>query len=133
MSEFVSIPGWASLVEWFGCSPNFHDAEVLFLDLRRAPYSSTIRIHAWRTTSEVDEAGYFILDRHALVTFTIDGIQSLRLEDWNHQNVLAALWIERTGDEHALHLAGTYGMDGEIAATAISVAIEPFDQTANGC
>ncbi|MGF7149072.1 hypothetical protein FHS96_002714 [Sphingomonas zeicaulis] len=84
MSELVSIPGWTGLVDWFGYSPNFHDAEVLSVDLARAPHPSAIRIHAWRTTSEIDEAGHFILDRHALVTIKIVDIQSLRLEDWNH-------------------------------------------------
>ena len=127
MSDIVAIPGWPDVEEWFGYSPNFHDAEVLSIDLQRDPEISTVRVHAWRTNSDTDEAGYYRLDRHALVTFTIGGIQSVELQGWNHQNVLAKLWIERSEEGYVLHLPETYGVDGKIAAAEISVAIEPTE------
>ncbi len=122
------IPGWATVVDWFGYSPNFHDAEVIAIDLRRHPEASSVRVHAWRTNSDLTEEGYYRQDRHALVTFTIKGINSLKLEGWNHQNVLSSLWASQAEDGYILELPEIYGVDGEIAAADISVSIEPFEQ-----
>lgn len=104
MPEANDIPGWKAVIDWFGYTPNFHDAEVVSVDLRRAPEPSQVRLHAWRTNSDVTEAGHYRQDRHALVTFTILGITSLKLEGWNHQNVLSRFWGDRTDDGYVLHL-----------------------------
>jgi hypothetical protein len=34
-SIYDAVPGGADLVRWFAQVPNFHDAEILVLDLRR--------------------------------------------------------------------------------------------------
>lgn len=127
MSETSNLPGWAAVIDWFGYSPNFHDAEVISIDLRRDPEESKVRVHAWRTNRDVTDQGYFQCDRHALVTFTIKGIRSLKLAGWNHQNVLSSLWAGQTDDGYVLQLPEIYGVDGEIAAVDISVSIEPFN------
>lgn len=124
MSE-DAIDGWSSLTDWFGYSPNFHDAEVVSIDLRREPAPSLLRVHAWRTNADVDANGVFRLDRHAIVTFTISGITALRLDAWNHQNVLWELWVTQAEDGYTLHMPSSYGMEGEISAKMISVSIEP--------
>lgn len=121
----TEIEGWSSLIDWFGHSPNFHDAEVVSVDLRREPEPSAIRVHAWRTNADVDANGFFRLDRHATVTFTISGITALRLDEWNHQNVLSQLSVTAAEGEYTLHMPSSYGMEGEISATAISVRVEP--------
>jgi Immunity protein 50 len=126
MAEKNDVPGWSNVIDWFGYSPNFHDAEVTSIDLRRGLEASTIRIHAWRTNRDTTEEGYFRQDRHALITFAIKGITSLKLEGWNHQNVLSELWLDRTADGFVLHLPEIYGLDGKISAADISVSIEPF-------
>ena len=121
----TEIEGWSSLIDWFGHSPNFHDAEVVSVDLRREPEPSAIRVHAWRTNADVDANRVFRRDRHATVTFTISGITTLRLDAWTHQNVLYKLWVSGAEGEYTLHMPSSYGMEGEISATAISVSVEP--------
>jgi len=123
----VDQSGWAAAVEWFGYSPNFHDAEVISIDLRRDPEPSTVRVHAWRTNTGTHEAGQFQQDQHALVTFTMHSIQTLRLDGWNAQNVLWELSVEQATTGFTLHLPQTYGLDGEITASEMLVAIEAFD------
>ena len=108
----TEIEGWRYLIDWFGHSPNFHDAEVLSVDLRREPEPSVLRVHAWRTNADVDANGFFRLDRHATVTFTIEGITALRLDTWNHQNVLAELRISEAEGAYTLHMPSSYGMEG---------------------
>lgn len=122
------VPGWTTVVDWFGYSPNFHDAEVISVELRRHPEASIVCVHAWRTNSDITEEGHFRQDRHALVTFTIKGITSLKIEGWNHQNVLSSLWAGKAEGGYILELPEIYGVDGEIAAADISVSIEPFTQ-----
>ena len=126
MSDAKAIPGWASVVNWFGYSPNFHDAEVVSIDLRRDPEPSVVRVHGWRVNEDQTDSGHFRIDRDALITFTIKGIRSVNLIGWNHQNVLSELWVDQTEKVFVLHLQEIYGVDGSIAADEISVSIEPF-------
>jgi hypothetical protein len=84
---YTEIPDGSDLVAWFGCVPSFHDAEIVRLDLhRRAP--STLSIHAWNMTKEVDDRDYLVLDNHAVVTFLLEDILDLQLDGFSHQNVI---------------------------------------------
>lgn len=127
MTATKAIPGWADVVDWFGYSPNFHDAEVVSIDLRRDPNASVVRVHACRTNNDLTASGHFRQDRHALITFTIEGIQSVELIGWNHQNVLSELWVDKSENTFILHLPEINGVDGQIAAKKISISIEPYD------
>jgi hypothetical protein len=125
MSVLYRLPGGTQLEEWFGYSPNFHDAEVISLDLRRGLESSTLKIHAWHTSDEVDEDGYFRRDRHATVSFKFSGIVQLAISDWNHQNVLASLDVTEDSEGYVIALNGTFGVDGRIVAKTLSITVEP--------
>jgi hypothetical protein len=60
-SIYDAVPGGADLVRWFAQVPNFHDAEILVLDLRREG-QSFLRLHGWINTGKTGQAGYFVLD-----------------------------------------------------------------------
>ena len=122
----IDVPGWSELIDWFGYSPNFHDAEILSIDLRREPEVSTIRIHVWRTNDDVTPEGFYRLDRHAIATFSLWGIRSLQMEGWNHQNALWELRIDSGAEGFTLHMPTANGLEGEIVAARISVAIEAY-------
>ena len=126
MSEVAApaIPGADELVRWFGSWPSFHDAEVLEVRLDRRSKSS-VRIHTWRMTSEVDAQGYFVLDHHVVVTFWLEGLTALSLDGFSAQNVIAGLDVEATPSGHLLRLAPCYGLAGEVEAAKISISIEP--------
>lgn len=49
---------WTPVIKWFGFIPNFHDAEMISMDLRRAPELSTIRGGCLENTDRVDERRY---------------------------------------------------------------------------
>jgi hypothetical protein len=117
---------WKSVIEWFGYKPNFHDAEVLSIDLRRTPEPSVVRVHVWRTGSVIDETGHFRQDRHAVVSFILKDVVRQELRFWNHQNVLSRLYVGDEQDGPTLTLEAIYGVDGEITAKEISIEIEPF-------
>jgi hypothetical protein len=136
---YEAVPGGADLVRWFGQVPSFHDAEILGLHLRRKG-PSVLRLHGWINTGEVGRDGYFILDRHAIVSFTLSGVMDLQLVGFSIQNVIFGLVLrraldrpERRGylalDPHPqdieIELEPCYGLSGLIRARAVSIAFEP--------
>jgi hypothetical protein len=138
-AAYLSIPGGPDLLDWFGGVPSFHDAEVLGLTLDRAG-PSRLTIHGWVMTERVDEKGYFILDRHAVVTYVLNDISDLRLDGFTRQNVIDGLRLRRTQlpsgttDLGAIHrseevfeltLADCYGLSGTIWAQDVRVEIRP--------
>ena len=114
-------PGWTALTEWFGCRPNFKDAEIVSLDLRRDPEPSVLRVHITRSI-----AGAAPADRseEATARFTLKGISEMQLDDWNCRNVLVELSVDPIPTGYAIHLSSVCGLDGEICAEAVSVTIE---------
>ena len=138
-SIYDVVPGGAHLMRWFGQVPSFHDAEILSLHLRRKA-QSVLRLHGWTNTGEVGRDGYFILDRHAIVTFTLSGVMDLQLDGFSIQNVIGGLVLRRAPDrpERRGHLAldplpqdieielePCYGLSGLIRARAVTITFEP--------
>ena len=135
---YAEVPGGAELVRWFGRVPSFHDAEIISLDLRRSG-KSFLRIHGWVGTDQVDERGYMVLDKHAVVTFTLEDIMDLQLDGFSHQNVIGGLILQRaidrgranyyplpqSSEDIEIELEPCYGLDGVIRAKRVSISFEP--------
>jgi hypothetical protein len=126
MTELLapSIPGAEEVVRWFGRWPSFSDAEVLELNLRRKGRSSVL-IHAWRLTDEVNAEGSYVLDRHAVVTVWLEGITDLELADFSVQNVIGNLDISPVGTGFRVALWPIYGVGGHIDARRVFLSLEP--------
>jgi hypothetical protein len=118
------IPGADSVVEWFGYWPTFHDAEVIAIALNRTGPSSVV-LHAFEMTSQVDPQGFYVLSKHATVTFSFEGFEFVRIVGFNAQNVLSSLWITRIPEGFELNLEEAHGVSGIIKATSMQVRIEP--------
>lgn len=119
-----SIDGAQAVLDWFGCWPSFHDAEIVELHLsRRGP--SRLRILNWRVNWQVVEDGYYRREKEAVVTFVFDRITDLKLEDFSQQNVIFGLRIEKSEGGIRLILAPCYGISGFIEAAAVSVEVAP--------
>jgi hypothetical protein len=89
------------LTDIFGYWPSFHDAEVHSLRLSVAegqPWLTDsespvldMHIHLFEMTKEVDEEGYFILDKHTLTHLRFRNIEGLSLSYFSFQNCLFSL------------------------------------------
>src|SRR5271155_2816500 len=136
---YEAVPGGAELVRWFGQVPTFHDAEILSLHLRRRE-QSVLRLHGWINTGAVGQGGYYVLDRHAIVTFKLTEVMDLQLDCFSIQTVSCGLVLRRAPDrpERRGHLASDplpqdieielepcYGLSGLIRARAVSITFEP--------
>ena len=119
-----NVPGASELVSWFGYWPSFHDAEVLSIHLNRSG-ESTIAVHTRHRTNQVDDRGYFVTTKHVLVTFILEGIQAVQLDDFNHQNVISGLSLEETTAGYRLTLHPCFGAQGTIDAKRVRISIEP--------
>jgi hypothetical protein len=128
-SALPDIPGGAALIEWFGFVPSFHDGFVLFATfLKGGP--GEIRIHTWRMTDQTDEHGYFILDKHAVVTFLLEDVREINLRNPNELGCIYHLSLSAVEDGLQIQWddvcgAGGPGIEGSVTARRISVSFVP--------
>jgi hypothetical protein len=80
----------------------------------------------------VDDRGYYVLAKHTIVTFTLEGflldaegITNTRIDFFNYQNVLSSARIEKTSGGYVLVLDGIFGVDGSISCERVSVSLQP--------
>lgn len=118
--------GADALAAWFGHWPSFHDAEIHELRLNQQGVSR-LRVHTWRMTDHVDADGYYVLEKHVMVTFNIKQIATLVLDGFSHQNVISELMIERVADGLVMTLEPCYGLSGMIEAGEIAVEFTPIE------
>ncbi|MGD0509122.1 MAG: Imm50 family immunity protein [Terriglobales bacterium] len=122
--EIKEISGSAGLHDWFGYWPDFHDAEIISLHLNRKGTSS-LCVHAWDTTKEVDEKGHYVTAKHVVVEFIFENVSDLTLNDFSQQNVVSELDVEKIGSGFRLTLSPCYGLAGSIEAERMSLRIAP--------
>jgi hypothetical protein len=116
------------LVEWFGYEHDMHDAEIQTIQLLHPPEVSVVRMRAYRMTPEIDTRGYYVLDRHAIVSFNLEGLKDIRIENWEFCSILFNVEWEWSDGLHKLTLVST--MDGSetiFTAERITVSVEPIE------
>jgi hypothetical protein len=99
--------------------------------------SGTLVLSAFRITDDVDEQGFFVLDRHVRVSFRFEKVSGVML-DCSPLTTIMELGLRRLTPEHlpisnTLASAGdyelgfddVYGGSGAIYAKAISISLEP--------
>lgn len=121
------FPGADAIATFFGRWPSFHDAEILTVHIDRQGQRSSMRVLTSLMTDRTDEAGYFIKDREAVVTFEFSGITSLQLEgeDADRQNVVSSIDIETNDSGYRIILGPCYGISGELTVGTLAAHVEP--------
>jgi hypothetical protein len=100
------VRGATELEARFGYWPTFHDAEVLSLAMERNGLSK-LRVQC----------------KDLLVSFILENVTDCDLAEFNHQNVLSSLTLEREKKGYRLILEPCFGLNGNI--TAERLRIEP--------
>ncbi len=135
---YSEVLGGPELLRWFGQVPTFHDAEILGLNLCRSGLS-TLTLHGWIMRDEISRDGFIVLDKHAIVTFTMEDIMDLQLDGFSHQNVIGSLKLQRATDrgrgsyyplpespeDIEIELEPCFGLDGVIRAKRVSISFAP--------
>ena len=122
------VQGGEVLMQRFGGWPSFHDAEVVSLELQRASAVLIIHVYVFQMLKETDERGFFRQQNHSLVAFRFTGVEELELHDFNEQNVIAGLDVERVNDKLKVVLHPCYGLNGQfVCVKAEAVSVEPCE------
>ncbi len=89
-------------------------------------------IHAFEMTAEIDAKGRFVVDKHAVVIFRLEGfpkdqqgIKNTQIAYFNQQNVLSSARVEKITEGYELILEASYGADGSIVCERMSVSLVP--------
>jgi hypothetical protein len=124
ITNVPEVPGAAELASWFGSWPTFHDAEVLSVMLDRSA-ESVVRIHTFRITRAVNSKRFLVCDNHVIVSFFLRGLENNNMTEFNNQNVIGGLALQRTANGFELELYPCYGIDAKFEAHAIRIEFEP--------
>jgi hypothetical protein len=117
------VPGFATVKEWFGYWPSFHDAEIVSLSLERNS-SSRLNVHTFQTVNETNALGHYRTTKHAVVCFIFDEIQDLNLVQFSAQNVISALVLSKNDEGYSIELGCCYGLCGSLTAKSIRIELE---------
>lgn len=134
---FASLPGGAALIEWFGFVPTFHDATLEGLKITEG--AVTLRLKAFRMTRDVDAAGYYVLDRHAVVTLSLSGVSGISITG-NASSIISELRIRRLSanasgwkscggpeaGDFEIDFTSSYGLYGQLFARDLALAFTPM-------
>lgn len=124
-STLHGIPGVEALVEWFGRMPRFHDAELLEISFS-SKGAGVLRVHAWNMTDEVDAQGYFVLDRHVVVTLALDGVSTIDCADFHMvPGIIFDLEITKVDEHFRIEWSASYGVTGSVTAKQVQITLEP--------
>ena len=123
-SIFEKVDGGKAIIDWFGCVPRFHDAEVLQIVLR-SDASSTLRIHAWNITEDIDTEGYFKTDAHAVVTIVLDGVSCVELSEFHLPGIILDMKFAQVENFWEIAWSSSYGIEGKVRAVRVRFDLEP--------
>ena len=113
------IDNSAMLINAMGYWPSFHDANVV--SASRAEHGFIITTHVFRTTDQIDAAGYFKLDRHHLVTLKMDGVQANSLPLDYAADCLGHLSFALVGDFIRVDFDSHMGFDGVVICQKVAI------------
>jgi hypothetical protein len=123
------IEGGHELCIWFEGIPSFHDATLKELELRQgAP--GCIVLHTFKMGEEADANGFFVLSKHAIVTFAIIDLISVELFEFMEAAIIFGLNFERDEAGITLNFDSSYGVQGRIKAKNLIVSFEPREDAA---
>jgi hypothetical protein len=118
------VPGAEALLQWFGYWPDFHDAEVLEIDLQRSG-SARVQVHTFEMSNQVGEDGCCVCLKHVIISFLPEGLTTIQLQGFNPQNVMSEMELVRTKQGFQLFLEPFAGVAGSLTAERIKMETEP--------
>jgi hypothetical protein len=146
---FRAIPGGDALLGWFESLPtfrteegvpDFHDAEIVKLDLDRDEPGKLIL----RTSilGERQPVGHFARQKECTVTFTLIDVFDVELRGFSRQNVIGSLKISHrefsdsematlpgrsAGPGYEIHMEPCWGLSGTIRCRSLSITFTASD------
>ncbi len=124
-TTIADLEGGAALCAWYGGVPSFHDARLRVLELNQGAPGRLVA-HLFRITAAVDAHGFFVLDKHASVTFRVIGLAGVQLTEMREAAILSRLDVTIDEAGTTLSFESSYGAYGSITAERIAVDFVPM-------
>ena len=107
MPTIPSIPGTEEVLAALGWWPSFHDAEVLHFSLSRGAMPKEkksearleVQVREYEPRHEGTAQYELVLIKNVIIRFAFAGVEDVRVEDFNFQNVINSLHIRAEGTE----------------------------------
>jgi hypothetical protein len=119
-----AIPGGQALIDWFGHAPNFHDADLMAINII-SNGASVLKLWTWSMTDNVDDQGYFVLEKHIFVDIILREVTYIALNEFHLPGIVFQLHITKSGDEFDVSWDGSYGVSGTVRARQVSIESRP--------
>jgi hypothetical protein len=101
-----------AVVDLYGQWPMFHDATVSnYVAPTQESQSLAITVHTWQMTDKVDANGYFVLEKHALVSFRFDAIFDVEMAAFDADNILFGIKLSPSSDSSSFRVVLDSVMD----------------------
>jgi hypothetical protein len=114
------IKGHQKLEEYFGYMPNFHDFEVVNVELDRSGPGITLVINGFDTTVGVED-GMYVQCKHCQITLSVTKVMDMKISGFNHQNVIEGLIVENVDDGVKVRIQSSFGLEGYVIGKSIEV------------
>jgi len=133
MDDYSYISGHEELQRYYGEKLSFHDSEILTVVLDRGPQggnewspslTATFHLFAWLPADPKTHA--FSFHKHALATIRFNGIFEVDMVDFNHQNAIFDLIINKLEDvghaqRYNVHLQPSFGLGAKFVCCSIEL------------
>lgn len=113
------IKGSEQLVQAMGYWPSFHDATVV--ESSRTADSFSVKLHVFAMTDKMDSVGYYLLEKHHLVSFRFLGVKTNTLPAGYANDCLSSLTFRKSGELLQAEFESHMDQDGIIICAGISV------------
>ena len=101
-----------AVVDLYGRWTSFHDAQVsAYVAPTQESHSLAFTVHTWQMTNKVDAKGYFVLEKHALVSFRFDSIFDVEMTAFDADNILFGIEFAPSSDGSSFRVVLDSAMD----------------------
>lgn len=114
MATVPSISGTELVLSALGHWPSFHDSEVTHFrlfrgettDAKKSDAELDVKVREYETRNEGSAEYELVLTKNVLIRFAFAGVEEVQVEDFNFQNVINSLTIEkqRTRDDERIRV-----------------------------
>jgi hypothetical protein len=126
---WLEVEGYPAFLAWFERTPTFHDAtiESFSADIDRGV---ELTLRAFRMLPEVDDRGFFMLDKHCRVRIALSGVTDCYLDFDDTDRIAYSVEVHHIDGGLQMEIEGISGLEAKISARRIALEFEPIEATA---
>jgi len=109
------------LIKKLGLWPDFHDFEIVRLELDRKEPFMLMEVYGFQTLKEVDKKGYYKRVNECVITLKFNDVTDIQLKGFNQQNVISSLEFTEESSLLKTEILTSFGLSGYIISKNIEI------------